>query len=151
MHMLQERSLCLFNKKIDEEVARAVQQILSIQNEQTETVDENIYLNSNEIVPSNDLSTSVRSVSGNSDIEEISYKTPESSVPTIDTNVGKKPGRKSTKRPRQSQIANQGELISAATKYRFHFPSTSSAMQSTKINSEHYHMDGLLQQSPKHG
>ena len=67
----------MFNQqKIDEEVARAVQQILSIQNEQTETVDENIYLNSNEIVPSNNLSTSVRSVSGNSDMKEISYKTP---------------------------------------------------------------------------
>ena len=85
----------MFNQqKIDEEVARAVQQILSVQNEQTETIDENIYLNSNDIVPSNDLSTSMRSVSGNSHIEETSYKTPESSVPSIDTNAGKKPARK---------------------------------------------------------
>ena len=41
----------VFNQqKIDEEVARAVHQILSVQNEQTETVDDNIYLNCNEIV-----------------------------------------------------------------------------------------------------
>lgn len=151
-HVHAPGTVPMFNQqKIDEEVARAVQQILSIQNEQTETGDDNIYLNSNEIVPSNDLSTSVRSVSGNSDIEDISYKTPESSVPTIDTNVGKKPAGKSTKRSRQSQITNQGELTSAATKYDFQIPSTSSAMQSTKINSEHNHMDGLLQQSPKRG
>ena len=66
----------IFNQQqIDEEVARAVQQILSVQNEQTETVDENIYLNSNDIVPSNDLSTSMRSVSGNSHIEDPNYKT----------------------------------------------------------------------------
>ena len=58
----------LNQQKIDEEAARAVQKLLSIQNEETETVDDNIYLNSNEIVPSNDLSTSVRSASGNSDI-----------------------------------------------------------------------------------
>ena len=140
----------IFNQqKIDEEVARAVQQILSNQSEQTETVDENIYLNSNDIVPSNDLSTSVRSVSGNSYIEESRYKTPESSVPSIATNAGKKPARKSTKRSRQSQITNQGELTSAATKYDFHFPSTSGALQSSKINSAHTHIDGLLQQSPK--
>ena len=140
----------MFNQqKIDEEVARAVQQILSVQNEQTETIDENIYLNSNDIVPSNDLSTSMRSVSGNSHIEETSYKTPESSVPSITTNAGKKPARKSTKRSRQSQITNQGELTSAATKYDFHFPSTSGGLQSSKINSAHTHIDGLLQQSPK--
>ena len=91
----------MFNQQqIDEEVARAVQQILSIRNEQTETIDENIYLNSNEIVPSNDLSTSMRSVSGDSYIEEPNYKTPESSVPSNDTNAGKKLARKSTKRPR---------------------------------------------------
>ena len=84
-------TVTIFNQqKIDEEVARAVQQILSVQNEQTETVDENIYLNSNDIVPSNDLSTSMRSVSGNSHIEDPNYKTPESSVPSIDTNAGKK-------------------------------------------------------------
>ena len=40
----------LNQQKIDEEAARAVQKLLSIQNEQTETVDDNIYLNSNEIV-----------------------------------------------------------------------------------------------------
>ena len=140
----------MFNQqKIDEEVARAVQQILSNQNEQIETVDEDIYLNSNDIVPSNDLSTSVRSMSGNSDIDETSYKTPESSVPSIGTNGGKKPARKSTKRPRQFQVTNQSELTSSATKYDFHFPSTSGALQSSKINSEHTHINGLLQQSPK--
>ena len=140
----------MFNQqKIDEEVARAVQQILQIQNEQTETVDKNIYLNSNEIVPSNDLSTSVRSVSGSSDIEAISYKTPASSVPSIATNAGKKPARESTKRPRQSQITNHSDLTSAATNYDFHFPSASGALQSAEINSEHIHIDGLLQQSPK--
>ena len=140
----------VFNQqKIDEEVARAVQQILSNQSEQTEPVDENIYLNSNDIVPSNDLSTSVRSVSGNSYIEEPNYKTPESSVPSIDTNAGKKPVRKSTKRSRQSQITNPGELNSAATKYDFHFPSTSGGLQSSKISSTHTDIDGLLQQSPK--
>ena len=90
----------MFNQqKIDEEVARAVQQILSNQNEQTETVYENIYLHSNEIVPSHDLSTSVRSMSGNSGLEEISYKTPESSVPAIDTNVGKKTCQEVNKTP----------------------------------------------------
>lgn len=108
----------MFNQqKIYEEVARAGQQILSIQSEQTETVDENIYLNSNKIFPSNDLSTSGRSLLGNSGIEAISYKTPEPAVPSIQTNAGKKPDRKATKRPRQSQITNQSELSSATTKY----------------------------------
>ena len=51
----------MFNqRKIDEEVARAVQQILSIKNEQTGTVDKNIYLKSNQIVPWNYLSTPVK-------------------------------------------------------------------------------------------
>ena len=40
----------LNQQKIDEEAARAVQKLLSIPNEQTETVDDNIYLNCNEIV-----------------------------------------------------------------------------------------------------
>ena len=40
----------LNQQKVDGEVARAAQKLLSIQNEQTETVDDNIYLNSNEIV-----------------------------------------------------------------------------------------------------
>ena len=80
----------LNQQKIDEEVARAVQQILSSQNEQPETVEDNTYLNSNDIVPSNDLSTSVRSVSGYSDLDETSYKTSESSVLSIDPTAGKK-------------------------------------------------------------
>ena len=86
---------------------------------------------------------------GNSYIEESSYKTPELSVPSIGTNVGKTPARKSTKRPRQSQVISQGELTSKATKYDFHFPSTSGTLQSPKTNSEHTHIEGHLQQSPK--
>ena len=51
----------MFNqRKIDEEVAWAVQQILSIKNEPTGAVDENIYLKSNQIVPWNYLSTPVK-------------------------------------------------------------------------------------------
>ena len=72
-------------------------------------------------------------------------------VPTIDTKVSKQPAKKSTKRSRQSQITNQGELTSAATKHDFQIPSKSSAKQSTKINSEYIRMDGLLEQSSKRG
>ena len=42
--------LMVNQQQIDEEVTRGVQQILSTQNEQTETVDQNIYLNGKENV-----------------------------------------------------------------------------------------------------
>lgn len=85
------------------------------------------------------------------DIEDITCKAPGPSVPYIATYVGKKPARKSTKRSRQYQITNHGELTSSAAKYDFQIPSTSPSMQSTKINSEHNHMEGIVQQSTKCG
>ena len=111
---------------IDAEVARAVQQLLSIQREDQAQPDN--YVSE----PRSSLLTPTEETFGNIQTDTGSFKTPENELsPSTKQTNGKKHNKRSTKRTHQSQLSGQGEST-------FDVP-------------EHDQLEGLLQNSPKRG
>ena len=98
-------------KSIDEEVARAVQQLLSIQKENSGMRDNLTHLSEGVIEASASSPSPTKETSCNMDIDTMNYKTPEneSFVPANEVYAGKKHNKRSIKRSRQSQITDQSD------------------------------------------